>query len=87
MEYVSRDFLNVKMTDTDMTTNIKICSFNYRSVKSSMAEVQQLCDTHDLVLLQEHWLLPNELQLLSGIHVDFFATGSSAVDIGSSILM
>ena len=52
-----------------------------------MAEVQQLCDTHDLVLLQEHWLLPNELQLLSGIHVDFFATGSSAVDNGSDILI
>jgi len=62
VKYLSRDFFNVKMTDTDMTTNIKICSFNCRFVKSSMAEAQQLCDTHDLVLLQEHWLLPNELQ-------------------------
>jgi len=30
----------------------------------------QLCETHDVVCLQEHWLLPNELDMLSDIHID-----------------
>lgn len=32
-------------------------------------------------------MLPNELQLLSGIHTDYLATGASAVDIGSDVLV
>jgi len=28
--------------------------FNCRSIKNSMFEVQQLCNNHDLILLQEH---------------------------------
>jgi len=70
-----------------MSSSVKICTFNCRSVKNSMGEVKQLCDKHDLILLQEHWLLPNELQLLSGIHTDYLATGASAVDIGSDVLV
>jgi len=52
-----------------------------------MFEVQQWCGNHDLILLQEHWLLPNELQLLSQVHTDFLVFGASAVDIGSNILV
>lgn len=52
-----------------------------------MVEIRQLCDNHDLVLLQEHWLLPNELHLLSEVHTEFLAFGASAVDIGSNILI
>ena len=46
-----------------------------------------MCADHDLILLQEHWLLPDELQILSDVHIDFLACGSSAVDIGSNILV
>ena len=70
----------------DRNREIRLCTFNCRSVKRSFAEVQQLCDGHDLVLLQEHWLLPDELQILSNIHVDFLAWGSSAVDISRNLL-
>jgi len=52
-----------------------------------MVEIRQLCANHDLVLLQEHWLLPNELHLLSEVHTDFLAFGAFAVDIGSNILI
>lgn len=52
-----------------------------------MDEVRQLCNRHDFVLIQEHWLLPNELNMLSAIHPDFFAFGHSSVDISNDILV
>ena len=64
-----------------------VCSFNCRSVKSSLPEVSNLCCKHDFVFLQEHWLLPNELDLLNNIHPDFHSHGLSAVDISHDILV
>ena len=51
-----------------------------------MIELQELCAKSDLVCLQEHWLLPNEANLLSHISADFLAVGSSAVDTSEDIL-
>jgi exonuclease III len=39
------------------------------------------------VMLQEHWLLPNELCILSSLHCDIVATAQSAVDIGQDVLI
>ena len=50
---------------------LTLCSFNCRGVKSSIDEVRQLCHTGDIIFLQEHWLLPEELTLLSDAHPDF----------------
>lgn len=63
--------------------NVTICTFNCRSVKSSIMEIKDLCAKSDFVCLQEHWLLPNEVSLLSQLCTDFLAAGSSAVDIYS----
>ena len=65
----------------------RLASFNCRSVKSSLDEVRDLCDKNDIVCLQEHWLLPNELNVLSAIHPEFLATGLSAVDISKDLLV
>ena len=46
-----------------------------------------LCESYDIVLLQEHWLLPFEMDTLSNFHGDFLATGSSAVDISQNIFV
>jgi len=46
-----------------------------------------LCDLHDIILLQEHWLLPNELGLLSNAHSEYQYCGLSAVDISSDVLV
>ena len=67
--------------------NLNLSSFNCRSVKNSLVDVKNLCDSADFVLLQEHWLLPNELDILNHIHPDFYGTGLSAVDISSDILI
>ena len=70
-----RDIFNKKpkMNDTDFDKcNLTIGSFNCRSVKSSFDEVRNLCQYCDYVFLQQHWLLPRELNILFSIHPDFF---------------
>jgi len=71
----------------DNLTSLKICSYNCRSLKSALYDVQQLYESHDIVCLQEHWLLPTELGILSDLHKDFYGFGYSAVDISSDILV
>ena len=51
------------------------------------ADCDSLCDDYDVVLIQEHWLLPNELDLLHNVHFDFYGFGTSAVDITSDLLI
>jgi len=67
--------------------SLRLCSFNCRSLKSSLYEIRQLCADHDLICVQEHWLLPFELNMLSDIHEDFNGFGLSAVDISSNVLI
>ena len=67
--------------------NLRIASYNCRSVKNSIQDVYNLCESHDIVCLQEHWLLPCDLHVLSSLHPDFNAYSHSAVDIGSNILV
>lgn len=62
-------------------------TFNCRSVKNSLFEVNKLCNMYDVVFLQEHWLLPNELDYLNNVHPDFLSVGKSAVDIGRDIIV
>ena len=66
---------------------LRICTYNCRSVKKSLLEVIRLCNSHDFVCVQEHWLLHSDLDYLSHIHNDFFSTASSAVDVSSNILV
>jgi len=61
-------------------------TFNCRSAKSSVYKIQDLCAKSDSVCLQEHWLLSNEVNLLSQMSVDFLAAGFLAIDINEDIL-
>jgi len=47
---------------------------------------QKLWVNYDIIFLQEHWLLPCELNTLSNIHTEFLAFGVSAVDISSNVI-
>jgi len=69
------------------TNSLKVVTFNCRSVKSSVSEVKELCDEFDIVMLQEHWLMPHELGLLSLIHQDFLSVAKSAVNETDKILV
>jgi exonuclease III len=52
-----------------------------------MPVLHDLCSQYDILLLQEHWLLPHELFTLKTLHNDFYATASSAVDTSSGMLI
>ena len=67
-------------------SNLSLCTYNCRSLKSSLYDVQRLCANYDIIFLQEHWLLPFELNTLSNINTEFLAFGVSAVDISSDVL-
>ena len=84
---LSADTLNPEMADPDCNSGISVCSFNCRSFKNSLPSVHKLCSEHDIVLLQEHWLIPNDLHMLNTAHADFLSFGQSAVDLTSDILV
>ena len=57
------------------TAGLRTVTYNCRSVKSSIGFVRQLCRNSDIVMLQEHWLLPDDVGFLSCIDTDFVAVG------------
>jgi len=67
--------------------HLNICTYNCRSAKNSFSKLSELCNICDILLLQEHWLLPFELNLLNNINPDFCSHGSSTVDTSSGILV
>ena len=52
-----------------------------------MVDVVALCNSHDIVLLQETWLLPQNLCTLHEIHDSFYGDGISAVKTDEGILV
>lgn len=67
-------------------TNTKFVSFNCKSMKRSQECIRSLCQSADLIALQETWLLPHEIHSLGDIDRDFSYTGKSAVDTSSGPL-
>ena len=70
-----------------MEKNLRIVSYNCRSVRNSLNDVQKLCDKNDIVMLQEHWLPKQDLSFLNSIHNDFIAYSSSPVDLTKGLLV
>ena len=64
----------------------KVISFNCKAIKRSIEGVRALCQLADVVALQETWLLPHDLPLLSTIDDGFGSTGTSAVDTAAGLL-
>jgi len=84
---VATSNLSIKMS----AHNLTLSSFNRRSVKSSVDEIYELCQASDFVFLQEHWLLPFELDFLQNLHPDLktlsLLVARSAVDISNQLLI
>ncbi len=75
------------MASSTALSAIRLASFNCRSVKNSNYDVINLCNKCDIVCLQEHWLLPNELNILNNINTEFISHGYSSVNISDSVLV
>ena len=69
-----------------MVFNVRIASFNCRSLKSSIDEIRQLCASYDVILLQETWLLDIECLKLDTISCDFYSKGTFSMDSSTDIL-
>jgi len=67
------------------TNSLSISTFNC-IFKSSLPDIWKLCNSYDIILFQEHWLLPFKLHTLSSIHTEFLVVGTSAVDVSKNIL-
>ena len=74
------------MEDCNNVT-IKIACFNCKGLRSSLHDVKSLCETHDLVFLQETWLMPHNMSILHSIHDSFYGDGVSAVNTENGILV
>ena len=70
-----------------MYYSLRVTSDNCRNLKSSIDNVRQLCDAHDIIFLQETWLTNDELSLLTCLRADFYADGMSVMDTTSGILI
>jgi len=77
----------MEVHNNDDLLDLKLALFSCRSIKSSIYKVRMLCDNNDIVCIQEQWLLPNELHILSTIHPKFVATGLSDVNISKVLLV
>ena len=69
-----------------MVDTIKVASYNLKGLSSSKSELCNLCRSHSLVCVQEHWLFPNDMSLLNDVHSDFRGIGVSAMDPTEGII-
>lgn len=66
--------------------SVRISSFNIKNVKSSYPELAQLCDSCDVILLQETWLADDELQYLNSFDKRFYAKSLSSMNSENGIV-
>ena len=69
-----------------MNMNLRITSFNCSGVKNILPIIADLCETNDIVLLQETWLMPHDLNILTAVHKDFDGYSTSAVDCTQELI-
>ena len=69
-----------------MYPDLRMVSFNCKSIKNSICDVIKLCDNNDIIFIQEHWLPLQDLSYLGNIHKDFTFIASSPVDLSNGIL-
>ena len=66
---------------------MRISSYNCQSSKRNAGGIQLLCDTSDVIFLQEHWLFPADLPSLNKVHTEFMSFGISSMDVGNGIVV
>ena len=67
--------------------NLRVYSFNTYGIKSSSETIQQqLCAQHDLILIQESWLYPDELSYVSNLSGEFSSFSLSSMSIENKLI-
>ena len=65
----------VPVTDS----KLRICSLNMHGFNNGFSMANLLCDSHDIILLQETWLQSCDLDKLNSIHSEFSSFGLSSM--------
>ena len=73
-------------SDKGKINQLRISSFNCRGLKNSVNDIVELCNTSDILLLQEIWLCNDELSLLNEYHADFHGKGVSPVNTENGLI-
>ena len=62
--------------------NLQVTTFNCHGMKTSTDTINKMCNESQIILLQEHWLYPDELQLISQLNPNFsgFRISSMCLD-------
>src|SRR5437899_3935493 len=69
--------------------NLRVCSYNMHGYNNGRPLLESLCHTHDVILVQEHWLPSCDLHKLKTINEQFNCYGISAMveKLSSGILV
>ena len=63
-----------------ISTPIKFASYNMHGFNSGLPMMQDICNSVDIILIQEHWLHTSELNKLNLVHDSFSSFAVSAMD-------
>ena len=78
--YGTRNAASTNLWWRSNNVTIKIACFNCKGLRSTLHDVKSLWETHDLVFLQETWLMQHNMSILHSIHDSFYGDGVSAVN-------
>ena len=61
-------------------TDLSIISYNLHGFNSGRSLLADLCITSDIICVQEHWLVPNKLNLIETFNSDFNVTAKLSME-------
>ena len=62
-----------------MATFVKFASYNLRGLRQGKMQLLELCNSCDIVAVQEHWLSDHDIQTINDLRVDFTSIARSAM--------
>src|SRR6218665_2851015 len=68
--------------------DLTVATFNLYGLNQGLSMLAELCQTCNMIFVQEHWLLPSDLERLAAVDCRFTSISSSAMEntIGRGVL-
>src|SRR4030088_268174 len=63
-----------------MNTPLAICSFNMHRFNNGFHYLQELTAVHDIIFIQEYWLMRDDLCKINKLNDEFILYGKSAME-------
>jgi len=68
-----------------MARFINFSSYNLHGFQQGKPQLLELCDSHDIIAVQEHWLSDCDLDRIVQLHSDYTVVSASAMTEKNSI--